>query len=127
MSEAYRNLARRCWSDLDEVDIIVIDTVKMQVDLLFAADFDAKLPVIVRRTRVDLRRQIINDRFLDGDDRRIFVARSCYATDEAERAIRQDIEMRIARLGIERRGELTVRQVDVARALRENAEPKDSQ
>ncbi|WP_267358501.1 MULTISPECIES: hypothetical protein [unclassified Methylobacterium] len=86
------------YGDLDDVDVIHIDTDKMLVSMFYIENFDAKLPIILRMARVDLKRQTIRDQNFDASDRRVFLARSAYATDPGDRADRTMIEARIRSL-----------------------------
>lgn len=114
------------YGDLDDVDVILVDTARMQVDLFYLEDFDARLPVIVRRSRVDLRRQTLSDMVFAEDDRRVFLARSRYATDEVERAERHGVERRIRGLPGVRGDDTSVRHSDIVHALREASKAADA-
>lgn len=111
------------YGDFDEIEIMQIDVKNLLVNLFYIEMFDAKLPMVHRLSRVDLRKQIIKDQVLNEQDRRIFLARSSYATDPIEAAERGGIEARIRVLLKLREGILTVRHADIVRALRDAARP----
>lgn len=111
------------YGDLDDVEIIHIDTGTLSVSMLYIADFDARLPIIVRLSRVDLRRQAMSDRAMDAGSRRVFLARSAYATDAGERSVRLGIESRVRGLLGLKEGAVSVRHADIVQALKEAAKP----
>ncbi len=83
------------YGDLDDVEIIQVDTERLQVSMSYIDDFDAKLPLIVRSSRVDLRKQSITNKAFDAGSQRVFLARSAYASDDRDRLERKSIEARI--------------------------------
>ncbi|SDM66221.1 DNA phosphorothioation-associated putative methyltransferase [Methylobacterium phyllostachyos] len=109
------------YGDLDDVEVVRIDMEKMAVSLLYITDFEAKLPLIVRDVRINLRNQAISDKIFDEDGRRVFLARSAYATDERERVQREAIETRVRRLLALQGTAQTVRHANIVRALKDAA------
>ncbi|WP_187193445.1 MULTISPECIES: DNA phosphorothioation-associated putative methyltransferase [unclassified Methylobacterium] len=105
------------YGDLDDVEIIRLDSDRLVVSLLYVEEFDAKLPIVVREAKVDLRKQTISDRTLDAEDRRIVLSRSAYSIDDGDRSERRAIEARIRGLLVLDEAVMTVRHADVVRAL----------
>lgn len=107
------------YGDLDDVEVMHIETDKMLVSMFYIENFDARLPMISRLARVDLRRQNIKDQTFDATDRRVFLARSAYATDPRDRSDRTNIEARIR--GLFKLGQrvVSVRHADIVHALAE--------
>jgi hypothetical protein len=103
-----------------------IDTDRMQVSMFYIENFDAKLPIILRQARVDLRRQNIRDQTLDDMDRRVFLARSAYATDPGDRSVRTAIESRIRALFTLGPRVVSVKHADIVQALGEAARGTES-
>lgn len=105
------------YGDLVDVDVMHIDTDRMLVSMFYMVNFDAKLPIIVRIARIDMKRQGIKDQTFDAADKRVFLARSAYATDLSDRANRTSIEARIR--GLFKLGPrvVSVKHADLAQAL----------
>lgn len=87
--------ASAIFGDLDDADILRIDIAKGTVVLYHLEDFDARLPIVIRIATINLKRQTIDDRVLEPRDRTIFLCRSCYTEDPAEKADRHAVEARV--------------------------------
>lgn len=84
--------------DLEEIDLVVANPTKGTATLVVFADFNAKLPLIVRTTKVLLARHDLSDRRFEPGSRPLFLHRSAYAADDQDRAERAALEDKIRRL-----------------------------
>ncbi|MGU3389002.1 DNA phosphorothioation-associated putative methyltransferase [Methylobacterium sp. D53M] len=108
------------FGDLDDAEILRVNSAKGTLSLYFVRDFDARLPQVTRIVRVDLGRQTIRDRTYEGAESLLLVCRSAYAEAGPEREDRAAIEGRAIRLLNLPSGTMTVRRYEVARALQDH-------
>ncbi len=91
----YLGCASMIFGDLEEADLLRIHVGKGRVTLYHLEEFDARMPLVDRISTIDLKRQSIDDRRLEGRDRAILLCRSCYAADAAEAAERRAFEVKL--------------------------------
>lgn len=106
---------------LDEVDVIAIDIEERRATLYRIPDFEARLPLVTRSTKVSLPRQDLHDRIYEEGRRSIFLARSRYAAEEIETIERETLEAKIRRALRIPEDRLTCREDKLAEVLRASA------
>ncbi|WP_177303021.1 DNA phosphorothioation-associated putative methyltransferase [Methylobacterium sp. 174MFSha1.1] len=103
---------------LDEVDVIAVDVGERRATLYRILDFDARLPLVTRSTKVSLPRQDLHDRIYEEGRRPIFLGRSRYAANGIEAVEREALETKIRRVLGMPEDRLTCRQDKLADVLR---------